>query len=109
MAVEIPIQPNISSQTFDITLNGVSYNMKAIWNSRSEFWTLDIFDENQNALVYGVCLKLGARLLNQFNLGIGELFIIDDTGTGIDASLTNIGSSTHLYYYTPDEIEAILT
>ena len=108
MPVEIPIQLNVSSQTFDIALNGVSYSMNAKWNSRSGFWTLDIIDEDQNNLLLGLCLKLGARLLEPFNLDIGDFFMVDDTGKGIEASLSNIGVSTHLVYYTPDEIEVIL-
>lgn len=108
MAVQIPIRANVPAQTFDITLNDLAYTLTAKWNSRSEFWTLDIVDENGIDLLVGLCLKLGARLLRAFNLDIGEMIVVDDTSTGTEASLTNIGISTQLIYFTPDEIEAVL-
>lgn len=108
MAVEVPIRANVSSQTFDITLNDIAYTLTANWNSRSEFWTLDIIDENGVNLLIGLCLKLGARLLRAFNFGIGELIVVDDTSTGTEASLTNIGVSSRLIYFAPDELEAVL-
>lgn len=107
MAVEVPIRANVPAQTFDIVLDGVSYTMVAKWNSRSTFWTLDILQEDQSSLILGVCLKLGARLLQQFNLNIGDFIMIDDTGTGQEASLSNIGISTRLVYFTSTELEAL--
>ena len=101
------MRANVASQTFDIVLNELAYNLTAKWNSRSEFWTLDIVDENNVTLIAGLCLKLGVRLLRAFNLGVGELIVIDDTSTGIEASLSNIGITTRLVYFTPTEIEAI--
>lgn len=108
MAVQIPIRANVSSQVFDITLNSLAYTLTARWNSRSEFWTLGIVDGDGVGLVKGLCLKLGARLLRAFNLDIGELIVIDDTNTGTEASLSNIGVTSRLLYFTPDELEVIL-
>jgi len=107
MSVQIPILANIPAQTFDISLDGISYNMTAKWNSRSEFWTLDILDEDDNVIILGLCLKLGTFLLKQFNLNIGELIVVDDTNTGTESSLTNIGVSTSLVYFTQEELEII--
>jgi hypothetical protein len=40
-------------------------------------------------------------------LNIGELIVVDDTDTGSEASLTNIGISTSLVYFTQEELEII--
>lgn len=107
MAVEVPIRANIAAQTFDVVLNGISYTLTAKWNSRSEIWFLDIQDEDGNNLILGVALKLGARLLKQFNLGIGDFIMVDDTATNTEANLSNISVSTRLVYFAPDEIAEI--
>ena len=109
MAVKIPIRAELSTQTFDIILNSLAYTMTAKWNSRSKFWTLDIADENDVTLILGLCLKLGVRLLRPFGLQIGELIIVDESNTGAEASLTNIGVTSSLVYFTPDEIDIVLT
>ena len=108
MAIEIPILANISTQRFDISLNDIAYSLAVKWNSRSEFWTLDITNEDGLVLLTGLCLKLGSRLLRPFNLDIGEIIVIDDTSTGTEASLANISVSTRVIYFTPNEIEAAL-
>ena len=107
MPVSIPIRASVSIQKFDIALDNIVYQMVAKWNSRSEFWTLDIFDENGGDVVLGIALKLGARLLKQFGLDMGEMIIVDDTNSGTEASLSSFGISTTLVYFTPAELEAI--
>lgn len=107
MAKQVPIRANVAAQTFDITLDNVSYTMVAKWNSRSEYWTLDISDVDGNIFITGLCLKLGASLLVPFNFDIGELIMIDDTSTGLEATLDNIGVTSRLIYFTQDELEAI--
>ena len=107
MAKQIPIRAEVSAQTFDIVLDDVSYSMSAKWNSRSEYWTLDISDVDGNVIIIGLCLKLGAGLLSPFNFDIGELIMIDDTSTGLEASLDNIGITSRLVYFTQDELEDI--
>ena len=107
MATEIPIRADIPSQTFDITLNSLVYTLTVKWNSRSEYWTLDIVDADAVTLITGLCLKLGARLLRPFNFDIGEFIMIDDTSTGTEATLSSIGITSRLIYFTPEELEAV--
>lgn len=103
----IPITANVPSQTFRITLNSVSYNMEARWNSRAAFWSLDIADENQNDIINGIALKAGCNLLEPFNFGIGGLYLYDTTEANLEATLSNIGSDTILVYLTPDEVDEL--
>jgi hypothetical protein len=101
----IPIVAGAPSQDFRIVLNGISYNMRARWNSRASFWTLDIADEKNNDIVDGIALKAGVDLLDPYNLGIGGFFIYDTTESSIEATLDNIGSDVALVYLTPEELD----
>lgn len=99
----IPIIAGTPAQTFSIILNEISYIMTAKWNSRADFWTLDIADENNTVLINNVALKIGVDLLEPFNLGIGNIYVVNFSGGGIEPSLLNIGEETALIYIAPDE------
>lgn len=96
---EIVLQP--INQIFPVQLNGVTYNMRMLWNSADEGgWTLDIADADMKLLVCGVPLVAGANLLEQYKyLDIGvELFCGTDGDHLIPPTHDNIGSTAHLYW-----------
>ena len=99
----IPISPNIPAQRFSIVLNEIAYNMCVVWNSRSQFFTLDIADENDVVLKANIALRCGLDLLSPFNLGMGRLYAVDMTQTGQEPTLENIGSDVFLFNITDDE------
>lgn len=96
---EIPLTPN--AQTFDVSLGGIDYNMRLIWNSISACWVLDIADASNNPLVRGIPLVTGANLLGQYAyLGIpGGLTVTVDDGIGVP-TYPGLGSTGHLYFVT---------
>lgn len=104
MPSTIPIQPNVPSQSFSIVLDSVSYNMLAKWNSRSEFWTLDIFDDNQNVIISDIALKAGMNLLAPFNFNIGALVVVSASEAAMEMTLSNVGTEVVLLYLTNNEI-----
>ena len=98
----IPIQAGAPAQSFSIVLNDVGYNMSAKWNSRAEFWTLDIADEDGTVILSNIALRAGLDLLAPFNLGMGSLHVYDVSETGKEATLNNIGTDVVLVYMEPD-------
>lgn len=98
----IPIIAGNPAHTFSIVLNNITYNMTARWNSRAEFWTLDIADENKSMLIANIALKCGLDLLEPFNLNIGNLYATDITKSGLEPSLDNIGTDVLLVYIAPE-------
>lgn len=102
MPFEIPIQAGIPAQSFSIVLNEVGYNLTAAWNSRAEFWTLDIADEDGIIILSNIALRAGLDLLYPFNLGMGSLHVYDVSETGKEATLNNIGTEVILVYTEPD-------
>lgn len=94
MAVIIPITAEIPSQRFSITLDDIAYFMIAKWNSRAAFWTLDIQDENEIAIISGITLKKGNDLIEAYNLTLKQPLSI----RGSEATLSNIGTDSFLVY-----------
>lgn len=99
----IPLTTGSPAQTFRITLNGESYSMTAKWNTRASFWTLDIADENQTAIVNGITLKTGSDLLSPYNFGIGGLYVYNTSTEEPEATIDTIGVDAVLVYMTPEE------
>lgn len=97
---EIPIQPNVASQTFNLTLDDQALNMTARWNSRGQFWGLTIAQSGDD-LVTNLCLRKGTLLLRVFNLGLGDLAIV-----GQEATLANIGTDSKLIWLSEAEVAA---
>lgn len=68
------------SFTEEITLEGIPYVFRFDWNSRGQFWTMDIYDREENSLILGKKLVLFYELLRQYpdrGLPLGELYVID--------------------------------
>ena len=99
--VFIPIKADVPAQVFSIVLNEISYIMTAKWNTRAQFWTLDISDENDITLINNIALKIGLDLLAPFNLGIGSLYVANTAGASNEMSLSNVGIDTALVYLEP--------
>jgi hypothetical protein len=99
MAVyEIPLIP--SPQTFQLTLDNISYQMQVVWNWVMQAWVLDIYDIQGDALVLGIPMVTGADLLEQYAyLGFtGKLVVESDQDTLAPPTFTNLGLLAHLYY-----------
>lgn len=97
-AFEIPL---ISSpQTMSVQLSGTTYNLEIRWNQISQYWVLDIYDQNDNLIVGGLSLVTGGDLLASYRyLGfVGSLMVQTDTDTLAAPTFTNLGSTSHLYY-----------
>ncbi len=99
----IPLQPNNPAYTFVIVLNDVTYNISIRWNTRAQFYTLDLADQDGNMIQADIALKAGLDLLEPFALGIGSLFVVDMTNRGLEATPITVGSDVLLVYKEPVE------
>jgi len=55
---------NNPEETFSASIFGTLYNFRQLWNTLG-FWTIDILDENNNPLIYGVKILAKTSLLSQ--------------------------------------------
>lgn len=97
---EIPTQPQ--NQTFSISLNGVTYNLRLKWNAPNASWVLDILDSQQDNILNGIPLITGADLLAQYAyLGIGGKLVVQSNYNPDEVpSYTTLGSTGNLYFLT---------
>ncbi|BAU93368.1 bacteriophage protein [Methylorubrum populi] len=99
--VEIPLTPE--AQSFSITLGGVSYRMRLMFNDADEGgWTLDIGDQGGALLLAGVPLIPGVDLLAQHAHmdWPGALVVTTDRDTGEIPTFDGLGATSHLYFVT---------
>jgi hypothetical protein len=93
-----------SPQTLTVTLAGVTYNMRVLWNAASQCWVLDIYDSSGNPVINGIALVTGVDLLAQFgylNFG-GQLVVQTDFDTLAIPTLANLGTNGNLYFVVTD-------
>lgn len=103
MIVKLPLTTDCP-QSVNCQLGDMLYQFDLRWNDRSNVWTMDISDPiAQQPLATGIPLVLGGPLIRQYALGIGEFVVWDETGTGTEATLTSLGTTTNVYWISPDE------
>lgn len=97
---EIPLAPD--SQSFNITLAGVDYQMRVVW--RGVCWFLDLMDGTGSDLIKGIPLITGADLLAQYRfLGLGfSLYVVCDDPASENPTQFDLGTNSHLYAKTED-------
>lgn len=98
VAHEIPLTP--TPQRFSISLGGVTYQLRSVWNPLAQAWVVDIADSSGQPIVSGIPLVCGANLLEQFDyLGIGgELIAQSDNDPNVPPTFNSLGSTGHLYF-----------
>lgn len=98
-AYEIPLQA--TPQTLTISLAGVTYQLRVLWNFIAAAWVVDLMDDLGNPILSGLLpLITGADLLEQFgylNLG-GQLIVQTDNDTDAVPTFDNLGANGHLYF-----------
>lgn len=87
-------------QTFVINMAGVNYTLTSKWNDMAQSWYLDIADENQNPIAFGIPFITGESLLAQLAyIGIdGDLFVYTNGQTAAVPTLDNLGGNSNLYF-----------
>lgn len=104
MIISLPVSSD-SAQTFITQLGDVKYLFNLRWNDRSQCWCMDMLtDSDQVVLLQGIPLVLGCDLLQPYNLGIGRMLVVDESGQGLDASYNDLGSRVKVYWFSPDEV-----
>lgn len=104
MAVyEIPVVSEESPYSFKIVLSGITVNLRFRWNWRANLWLMDIFDANNQPLVYGVALVLGMDLTKAYRYDVdnfpqGTFFLQDSMGKNTEANFNNFGKTVFLAY-----------
>jgi hypothetical protein len=99
-AFEIPLSPQ--PKTFSIPLNGVTYSITLFWNQAVACWMINLANADNVMIIAGIPLVTGIDLLYQYAyLGIGGSLVAQtDSGTDDIPTLTNLGTTSHLFFVT---------
>ena len=101
---EIPLSPE--AQTFRITLGGVAYDVRVLWNTYDSMWVVDLADAVTKAEVLtGIPLVAGLDLFGPFgylNLG-GELIATTDGAALLPPTYENLGILGRVYFDTGED------
>ncbi len=95
---EIPTSPE--AQTFQIALNGVTYQLTLRWIEAQLSWNLDIASDSNVPILTGLPVQPGVDLLAQYAyLGIGGSIVVSNDAVQADPpSYDGLGLTGHLYY-----------
>lgn len=102
---EIPLTSN-PSQTFSMTLGGVNYNFRVIYNTRLKIWSMDLSAGNTR-LADGVALVQGIDILSPYNLALKNLYVLNTSASGADATANNLGTDVKLFLLTDEEVASV--
>ncbi len=107
--IELPLD-QVASQRFTIQLGSTKFSFTINWNDRAEYFTLKMVEEGTDeTILEGVPVILGCDLLEPFNYGIGSLLVVDTSGRGEEAAIVDLGVRTQIYWFSPEEVNAIDT
>jgi len=103
----IPLSQNYSA-LFNVELDGELYQFRTLYNSRFGNWSFDLFRDDVE-IATGISMILGSDIVDQFNLGVGVLFMVDLETSTIDANAFDIGERVVLVHTTEEEIADAFT
>lgn len=90
-----------SYQDFTVILDDIEYTFELLYNERSVLWTLNILDSAKDLILGGICLRVNYSLLEQYSneaLPQGRLFVIDQSGAGLDPTADDLGERVVMAY-----------
>lgn len=105
---EIPINTAFPWYTTTIALSGVSYTLRFRYNTRNTRWEMDIADGAGNDILDGIVLLINNDLTFQYqtalsNLPVGNFFVVDKTGQGMQPTQFSFGTTHSLIYADPTQ------
>jgi hypothetical protein len=94
-------------QKFNTQLDNAIYIFRVLYNSRGDYWTIDIHDANDNLLAAGIKLVLGANLVKAYRLNITALIAVNNSDNQKDpGSEAILGTDVFIYYLNNADIIA---
>ena len=97
-------------QSLDISIGGKAYTIKLKWNYSFKFWSIDMFDRDQGAVLYGVKLVKNTPLIHRFAISdlptYGDILCVDTGNNAEEPTLDGLGVRFKLLYvdWTDDEL-----
>jgi hypothetical protein len=103
---EIPLTSGTPQFVQQASLDGVVYTLDFYYNTREDSWYFNLLDVERNPIIMGRKMVADWPLLQRSRSASkppGELYVIDNSGAGLDPSLDDFGDRVSLVY--ADEAE----
>lgn len=108
MIIDLPVTPIGSWFQFSTELDKVSFGFELRWNERESCWYCSLLDGDGNVLIAGRKVVLGGLFRKyrgrEGTPQLGDVYAIDTSGAGVDATLTDLGKRVVLTYMSDSEI-----
>lgn len=89
MIYELPVT-NDPAQEFSCSIDGQIFLIRIFLNVRGDYWSLDVNSSEDEPIILGQPLVLGADLLATERFAAGMLFLVDYNSKGQDPSANNL-------------------
>jgi hypothetical protein len=105
MTSEIPVDPTIDHQTFEVTLDEIPFKFEVRWSAREESYYLDLYSETGTLLRAGMKLMLGTAIGGTARgpgMPPGLLHLRETSGSGLDAGHGELGVGARVQFLYTD-------
>ena len=106
MASVINFKPSEPLQLASVALDGVTYVLRARWNTTDGAWYLDAWErDGTTPIAFGIKLVLGVRLGSTYGhvLFAAGMFLLPLTDSGAEPGLDDLGRGVLLVHMTADD------
>lgn len=100
--IEIPLNSS-PEQLFNIILKGVKYDVRVILNSRTGVWTMSLSRGGVD-VVNGIALLPGVDIFEQYNLGLGQAYVVNLDNPRLDPSKAGLGTVSRVFILEEGEV-----
>lgn len=104
MTLSIPLR-NDEYYRENLIIEEKEYIFQFLWNKKFEFWSLSIFDIDENIIVAGLKLKVNCKILprRRYLEFPGEIWCISNDLSNDRIQKEDIDTRISLVYLSPDE------
>lgn len=94
-----------------ITLSNIIYVLEFKWNALNEYWSMNIYDENEEPIIFGIKVVVNWNLTEQFvsaRMPPGDIVCQNILGEWNKIIRFDMGEIAELFYYEEGEIETLI-
>lgn len=99
--LELPVRSDFKKYEHTLELEGTTYSFSYTFNRRSNRWSMSILDINGAVVLGGVPILVDIDLTSQYiqeNLPPGGFVPINETGTGKNPEIIDLGNDVKMIY-----------